>query len=136
MKIDEEKTFTIPVEEAYGPVKAELTQEVPKDKLPKDLKPEQGMQLLLQGPQGERVPVTIVKVSENTITIDMNHPLAGKELTFKIKLVGINEEMPADEGGCCGSGKCGEGGSDSCGSGGCGDGGCGNCEDEGIDHTQ
>lgn len=142
MKVDEEKTFTIAAEEAYGPIRAELVQEVPKDKLPKDLKPEQGMQLLLQGPQGERMPVTITKVSADTITIDMNHPLAGKELTFKIKLTGINEEMPAEEGGCCGSGKCGDGGcgSGSCGSGGCGDGGCGSetCadEDEGIDHTQ
>lgn len=147
MKVDEEKTFTIAAEEAYGPIRAELVQEVPKEKLPKDLKPEQGMQLLLQGPQGERMPVTITKVSEGSVTIDMNHPLAGKELTFKIKLVGINEEMKYEEGGCCGSGGCGTEGSSSggcgsggCGSGGCGDGGCGSgkCadEDEGIDHTQ
>lgn len=147
MKVDEEKTFTIAAEEAYGPIRAELVQEVPKDKLPKDLKPEQGMQLLLQGPQGERMPVTITKVSADTITIDMNHPLAGKELTFKIKLVGINEEIKYEESGGCGSGGCGSGG---CGSGGCGEGGCGSgscgsggcgsgaCadEDEGIDHTQ
>ena len=161
MKVDEEKTFTIAAEEAYGPIRAELVQEVPTDKLPKDLKPEQGMQLLLQGPQGERMPVTITKVSAESVTIDMNHPLAGKELTFKIKLVGINEEIEYEEGGCgsggcgdggCGSGKsesggCGSGGcgSGSCGSGGCGEGGCGSgkcgsgaCadEDEKIDHTQ
>ncbi len=145
MKVDEEKTFTIAAEEAYGPIRAELVQEVPKDKLPKEMTPEQGMQLLLQGPQGERMPVTITTVSADTITIDMNHPLAGKELTFKIKLVGINEEIKYEEGGCgsgcgsgsCSSGGCGEGGcgSGSCGSGGCGSGGC--CdEDEGIDHTQ
>ncbi len=166
MKVEEEKTFTIAAEEAYGPIRAELVQEVPKEKLPKDLKPEQGMQLLLQGPQGERMPVTITKVSAESVTIDMNHPLAGKELTFKIKLVGINEEIQYEESGGCGSG-CGSSGSESggcgsggCGSGGCGDGGCGSggcgsgksssggcgsggcgsekCadEDEGIDHTQ
>ncbi len=161
MKQDDERTFTIKSEEAYGPIRAELTQEVPKDKLPKEMKPELGMQLLLQGPQGERVPVTIAKVNENTVTIDMNHPLAGKDLTFKIKIVGVNDEelMKANEsmsGGCCGGGGCGSGekasssgeggcGSGGCGSGSCGEGGCGSgscgsndCsdEEEGIDHTQ
>lgn len=133
MKVDQEKTFTIPVSEAYGPVRAELLKEFPKDKLPKEIEPKVGMQLVMQGPNGQAIPVKIAKVASDAITIDLNHPLAGKDLTFKIKIVGINEEPPKHdhEGGCCdekedseggcGSGNCGSGscGSDTCGSGNC-----------------
>lgn len=125
MKVNEKKKFTISVNEAYGPVRAELLKEFPKDKLPPEIEPKVGMQLVMQGPQGQAIPVKIVKVANNSITIDLNHPLAGKDLTFDITIVGINEEPPKhehnccsddDEGDCCGQGNCGSGscGSDDC----------------------
>jgi peptidylprolyl isomerase len=84
MKVGDTKTVTIPIDEAYGPRRDDLIVEVGRDKLSPDINPEVGMQL--QGSQGV---VTIIKVSETTITIDANHPLAGQDLTFDIELVEI-----------------------------------------------
>jgi FKBP-type peptidyl-prolyl cis-trans isomerase 2 len=91
MKKDEEKTFTLSVEEAYGPVKEELVQEFPKDKLPDKPEPKEGMMLIMQAPTGQQIPAKIVEVKNDIVKIDINHPLAGKALTFEIKVVGINE---------------------------------------------
>jgi peptidylprolyl isomerase len=91
MKKDEDKTFTLSVEEAYGPVRPELLQEFPKDKLPTEPEPKEGMMLVMQAPNGQQVPAKIAKVDGDKVIIDINHPLAGKELTFDIKVVGVNE---------------------------------------------
>ncbi len=132
MKIGDKKTFTIPTEEAYGPIHAELMKEFPRKNLPEGLEPKVGMQLAMHGPQGQPIPVMIAKVSAETITIDLNHPLAGKDLTFEIEIVAINDPQYTssmeEEGGCCGSGSCGEGSEGGCGNGSCGEGSC--CEEE------
>lgn len=141
MKMDQEKSFTIKSEDAYGPVNAQMVIEIPRERLPPKPEPQVGMQLMMGGPSGERMPALIAKVSGDKVTLDLNHPLAGKDLTFKVKVVGINNpNAMVQEDSCCGSGKCGsEGG---CSGGGCGNGGCGNCGDEEcsdeeeIDHTQ
>ena len=107
MKKDEEKEFTLKVDEAYGPVKDELKQEIPRDKLPKDPEPKEGMMLMMQAPTGQQIPARITKVSDDKVTIDINHPLAGKDLIFSVKVVGVNEPEEAkadkkddDEEGC------------------------------------
>jgi FKBP-type peptidyl-prolyl cis-trans isomerase 2 len=87
MKINQEKEFTINPEEAYGEIKKELKREIPMNVLPKDKKPEVGMMLVLAGPNGEQFPARIQEVNENNVIIDLNHPLAGKKLIFKIKLL-------------------------------------------------
>jgi peptidylprolyl isomerase len=90
MKVGEKKTVTIPADEAYGPYRDELVVEVPREKLPSDVTPEVGQQLGMRLPDGGTIIVTITDVSDNnTVTIDTNHPLAGKELTFEIELVKI-----------------------------------------------
>ncbi len=90
MKVDEEKTVTIKSDEAYGPRQNQLVWAIPKDKFPANVNPEVGGQLVLKGPTGEQVPATVSNVTDKEITIDLNHPLAGKDLTFKIKIVGIS----------------------------------------------
>ena len=99
MKKDEEKEFTLKSEEAYGPVRPEMVQEVPRDKLPEQPEPAVGMMLMMQAPTGQQIPAKITKVEDGKVTIDVNHPLAGKDLVFKVKVVGINdpEEPKADE---------------------------------------
>jgi peptidylprolyl isomerase len=89
MKVGEKKTVTIPVDEAYGPHRDDLVAEVPREKLPSDLTPEVGQQLGVKRSDGGTSIVTITSVSDNTVTIDANHPLAGKDLTFEIELVKI-----------------------------------------------
>ena len=89
MKIDESKTINIPAEEAYGEARAELIQEVPKEHLPAEIHPEVGMQLMSQAPNGQQIPLIITEVKDETITVDANHPLAGKDLTFELTLMEI-----------------------------------------------
>jgi FKBP-type peptidyl-prolyl cis-trans isomerase 2 len=91
MKVGESKTVTIPVDQAYGPHREDLIQVVPREQLPKELKPEIGMQLQSTRSDGSVLVVTVTEVSETTITVDANSPLAGKDLTFDIKLVGIGK---------------------------------------------
>jgi peptidylprolyl isomerase len=89
MKVGEKKTVTIPADEAYGPRRDELVAEVPREKLPSDMTPEVGQQLLMRQPDDGEIVVTITEVTDDTVTIDANHPLAGKDLTFEIELVKI-----------------------------------------------
>jgi FKBP-type peptidyl-prolyl cis-trans isomerase 2 len=97
MDKDEEKEITLKPEEAYGEPNPQLAQKVPKDKLPKEPLPEVGMMLALKGPDGKQIPARITEVSDTDVTIDLNHPLAGKTLKFKIKIVGINEPSAEPE---------------------------------------
>jgi peptidylprolyl isomerase len=91
MQVGEEKTFSLSVEDGYGPVRAELQQEVPIDKLPPEPEPKEGMMLLMKAPTGQQIPAKIIKVADGKVTIDLNHPLAGKELTFTVKVAGVND---------------------------------------------
>lgn len=80
---------TIPTDEAYGEAREDLVLSVAKSDLPEDIEPQVGMQLQVNQPQGEPVPVRITAVEEEEIQLDANHPLAGEDLTFKIDLVEI-----------------------------------------------
>ncbi|MGY6559731.1 MAG: FKBP-type peptidyl-prolyl cis-trans isomerase [Nitritalea sp.] len=90
MAIGEEKTVTIPAAEAYGERRDDMMVPVPVNQVPENIKPEVGMQLSLQGPQGQPMPVVVVSVDEEQIVLDANHPLAGKDLIFDIELVSID----------------------------------------------
>ena len=88
MKLNDEKTIKIKANEAYGERDERMVASVPRDKFPPEV--QAGGTLLLKGPNGERLPAVVKEVKDNIVVIDMNHPLAGKELNFKIKVVGIN----------------------------------------------
>ena len=89
MKKGEEKQIKIQSKEAYGEIKKELIQKIPKDQLPKEMDFKKGMVLGIKTPDGRQIPVPIADVSKNDITLDLNHPLAGKNLNFKIKILEI-----------------------------------------------
>lgn len=89
MKVGEKKIVTIPANEAYGPHRDDLTLEIPRKELPANITPQVGLQLQSNRGDGSIIVVTITKVSEATVTVDANHPLAGKDLTFEIELVKI-----------------------------------------------
>ena len=89
MQVGDNKTVTITVDEAYGPRRDDLILEVSRDELPDDLEPDVGMLLQSSQPDGSVIIFTITEVSDTTIKVDGNHPLAGLELTFDIELVEI-----------------------------------------------
>lgn len=88
----EKVTVTIPAEDAYGEHNPEGLQKFPLSAFPTP--PEAGWAVELSGPNGERIPATIVEIDGDEVTVDFNHPLAGQDLTFEIELVEI---IPADE---------------------------------------
>lgn len=89
MTVGENKSVTIAPEQAYGERHEQLVQQVPKSALPEDMKPEVGMQLQSQGPDGQVMNLFVTEVEDENITVDANHPLAGQALTFAIELVEI-----------------------------------------------
>ena len=89
MKQGDKKTVEIPVTNAYGPRDENLLIEFTNEQLPEGLKPEEGMQLQLNNQDGRAYPVVIRAISEKSITLDANHPLAGEDLIFDIELVEI-----------------------------------------------
>jgi peptidylprolyl isomerase len=91
MKLNEKKEFTIPPEEAYGLRNDTWVRKVPPSFFPADMTPQINMMLSLQDERGRSFPGTITEITEDSITIDLNNPLAGKELTFKIEIVGIEQ---------------------------------------------
>jgi len=90
MKVGEEKEVKISPDKAYGQPKKELIKEIPREQLPADKEPKKGMLLLIGLPNGNKIPAKIASVTKDKIKVDINHPLAGKTLIFKIKLLGVN----------------------------------------------
>ena len=89
MAVGDSKSVNIPPEDAYGPRHDQMIQDVPKTVLPDDLEPVEGMALQAQGQDGQAINLTVTAVSDDSITVDGNHPLAGQALNFDIELVGI-----------------------------------------------
>lgn len=86
MEPGQTRTVTIPAEEAYGERNDEMLLRVERDQFPSEIEPEVGQQLQLTLSNGQQVPVQIVEVAEDVVTLDANHPLAGEALTFEITL--------------------------------------------------
>ncbi|CUX79661.1 MAG: peptidylprolyl isomerase [Roseibaca calidilacus] len=89
MATGEQKTVTIPATEAYGDYQAEARQDVPRDQIPADIPLDPGTMLNMQTPDGRQIPVQVAEVTDTTVTLDANHPLAGKDLTFAVELVSV-----------------------------------------------
>ncbi len=89
MAVGSSTTVIIPAEEAYGEHRAEMVAEIDRDRFPADAAPKIGQRLEIGTTKGENVVVTVTDVTTSHVTVDGNHPLAGKELIFDIELVEI-----------------------------------------------
>jgi len=89
MQPGESKTTTIPPDQAYGPHRDDMVATIKRDQLPDHLDPSVGQQLSVRQESGRQFNVTITAVSEQSITIDANHRLAGKSLVFDLELVAV-----------------------------------------------
>lgn len=89
MAENEKKNVTIPPDKAYGERNEEMVINVPRKQVPPDINPETGQRLQMQGPNEQMIIVEVTEVSDESITLDANPPLAGKDLIFDIELVEI-----------------------------------------------
>lgn len=126
MKVGDSSRIVVEAEDAYGAISEDLFQEIPMEQFPDDVKVEPGMTFEAEGPHGPvMISVTRVNAVDDTVIVDLNHPLAGKRLCFDVNVVEVREPSAeelselADDCGCgCGSqgeGSCEPGGG--CGSG-------------------
>ncbi|MGQ3685206.1 MAG: FKBP-type peptidyl-prolyl cis-trans isomerase [Candidatus Loosdrechtia sp.] len=83
------KTVRIESDNAYGPHKDEMVMVVNRDQFPEDYEPERGQQFKIRNADSKIIIVTVTDFAEKTVTLDANHPLAGKDLTFDIELVEV-----------------------------------------------
>ncbi len=113
MKEGDKSDVLVKAVDAYGELNPEAAQTLPRDQFAGiDLK--EGMTLYGQGEHGQSVQVTVKSFDENEVTIDFNHPLAGKDLLFSVEILGVREatadeaasgQLACDDmGGCCGGG--------------------------------
>src|SRR5574337_1205082 len=89
MNVGESKTTTIPMEKAYGPRRDDMIVTVKRDQLPLNVEPAVGQRLELEQEDNRNILVTVTGITDSTVTLDANHPLAGRSLTFELELVGI-----------------------------------------------
>lgn len=89
MKEGDKKTINLLSDDAFGSYSEELITTVDKNQLPPNLEVEKNQQLQIQQPDGQVILVKVVDITDNSITFDANHPLAGKDITFDIQLLAI-----------------------------------------------
>ena len=85
----DDKTVTVAAEQAYGPHRDELIHEVGRERLSPEMKVAVGDRLEGTDASGRRLQLTVVEVNDQAVKLDANHPLAGEDLTFELKLVEI-----------------------------------------------
>jgi FKBP-type peptidyl-prolyl cis-trans isomerase SlyD len=102
----ESSRVTLEAEDAYGEVDDDLFRDVPRSRFPQDAEIREGMAFTAESPRGP-VPLTVARVGEDVVTVDLNHPLAGKRLHFDVTIAEVREpseeELTQELGGCsCG----------------------------------
>lgn len=90
MEPGETKTVRIIAKDAFGPRRGDLVQEIPRASLPENMELQIGQQLWVDDVGDEPITVSIVDVSDSTITIDANHPLAGEDLIFDLQVMDVS----------------------------------------------
>ncbi len=93
MEKGQEKEFSLEPGQAYGEPNPQLKKEIPKNVLQGQQEPKKGMMLMLASPDGRKFPAKIDEVKDQTLLIDLNHPLAGKKLNFSVKVLDV---QPSD----------------------------------------
>ncbi len=89
MNMGESRKITLEPVDAYGDYREELTADVPRSQFPENITPEIGQQLQVKQPDGNVVDVAVTRVGDELVTLDANHPLAGKTLNFDVEIVAI-----------------------------------------------
>ncbi len=96
MAVGESKEVVVSPEDGYGQPNPEAFMDVPKSEFPPEIPLEPGVGIQLRDPSGQVFDAFIEEVGEETVRLNFNHPLAGKELHFNVKVVGIREATPEE----------------------------------------
>lgn len=89
MTAGQSKTFNIPADQAYGDKRDDMIITINRDDIPEDITLEIGLQLAMSDGGGNQIPVQIIDITEDAVTLDGNHPLAGQDLNFEITIVEV-----------------------------------------------
>jgi len=89
MEVGESRTVRVPAYEAYGPRREEMVVVVDQKRLPEAFVPQLAMELDVHQADGKVYPVIVTGITDSGVTLDANHPLAGKDLVFDIVLIEI-----------------------------------------------
>ena len=89
LKKGDKVEVTIPPEKGFGPWREDLLKKIPRSALKGDIEPQVGMIVELKSELGGSIPVIITEVNEKSITVDLNHPLAGQTLKFELEIVDV-----------------------------------------------
>lgn len=116
MALDDEKEVVVAPADAYGEFDSELLETLPRSAFPAEMELEEGMGLRMRTRDGRTVVVYVREVNDESVMVDLNHPLAGKTLHFDVRIACLREASPEElaggcEGGCASCG-CGCGGGD------------------------
>ncbi|HEY7910758.1 MAG TPA: peptidylprolyl isomerase [Blastocatellia bacterium] len=93
MEVGETRDISIPPEQAYGDYYEELVRVVPRSAFPPNVTPTVGMAFEIELPSGQSLPVRVIDIQDDDVTLDANHLLAGETLNFKIRLLGRNDNQ-------------------------------------------
>ena len=91
MIIGSKKNVKIAAKEAYGEYTDQAIQQVKKENFPKDVELKIGMEFVANSPEGQQMPFVVKEIKNEEVTVDFNHPLAGKDLEFDVELVDIRD---------------------------------------------
>ena len=89
MMVGDKKTVNVPCDQAYGPIDPDMNQVISRGSIPPEITLEVGLRLQMQAPDGQALPVVVAALTEDEVTLDANHPMAGLDLTFAIELVSV-----------------------------------------------
>ncbi len=93
MKVGEKRTIEVPADEAYGPRDPNLIQKIPREYF-SNVPLEKGITLQAHTPDGRVITMVVVSFDDEEVVVDLNHPLAGRDLLFEVEVIGIREATP------------------------------------------
>lgn len=101
LKVGDKKTIVVDSEKGYGEIDPESIVQVPRDEFPSDFPLDLGVEITVHTDQDEEgeeeeMEATIIAVNDKTVTLDFNHPLAGKTLNFDVEIIDIREATPEE----------------------------------------
>jgi FKBP-type peptidyl-prolyl cis-trans isomerase SlyD len=96
MAVGEKKNVTVAPIDGYGEINEEAVIDMPRNRFPPNMELQTGMQLQMRNPQGQVVGAYIERIEENNVRLNLNHPLAGKELRFDIEIMAVRPATQAE----------------------------------------